>query len=268
MDQSLDDIITSKQGGRRPNRSGGALKNNSRNSQRYTPYSRARPAAGPRDEVSKLQAENARLRAQLAAAGLSFGGGGGGRASAPRAAAPRRGGGTQFKVSENSEVNKVAGAISNQVREAGAPTLLAIGPGSANQAVKAIAGARRNLYEEEIDLIAEPYFPYGDESGEIHITLRKSSMINDALSTSDVTVKPTSEFTKVAGAIAGRIREGERVNVICRGKVGVFLAVKSIEVAGRYLEADGINVKFTAQFVTEEDDATALHLSVLARHID
>eukprot|EP00854_Cymbomonas_tetramitiformis_P001719 gene1719-2379_t len=175
---------------------------------------------------------------------------------------------SRFKVSENSEVNKVAGAISNQVREAGAPTLLAIGPGSANQAVKAIAGARRNLFEEEIDLIAEPYFPYGDESGEIHITLRKSSMINDALSTSDVTVKPTSDFTKVAGAIAGRIREGERVNVICRGKVGVFLAVKSIEVAGRYLEADGINVKFTAQFVTEEDDTTALHLSVLARQVE
>lgn len=226
--------------------------------------------------MKDLAAENAALKAELARIS-------GGRAprsevrtnygTGPARSAPRGGGGgssesTEFKVSEHSDVNRVAGAISSRAREADAPTLLAIGPGSINQAIKAYAVARRNLKDEgEMDLIADIQFPYDDESGECHIVLNRCNQIDDSMGNSEITVKPASEHGKVAGAIAGRVRDGDRVFVCCRGPVGCFKAVKAIEVAGRYLQEDSKSLKFTAQLLQDQENSTYLHLSVLARNL-
>jgi len=68
-----------------------------------------------------------------------------------------------LKVSGESVPNKVAGAICNVVREAQnntPPAIMATGPAAINQAIKAIAIAKKYLLEEDpaIDLLVAPRF--------------------------------------------------------------------------------------------------------------
>ena len=95
-------------------------------------------------DVARLQAENARLKIALASVLAGDGGTGqalhGNGAMFSRTAAPPR---TQSRsslaqrqtvmVAETSEVKRVAGAISGQIRDGSPPTVLATGPGSINQ---------------------------------------------------------------------------------------------------------------------------------------
>lgn len=72
-----------------------------------------------------------------------------------------------LKVSAKSNPNLVAGAIAGIMRESKDVELQAIGAGSVNQAVKAIAVARVFLEEDGIGIAAVPYFTevtVGDES--------------------------------------------------------------------------------------------------------
>ncbi|NLE51290.1 MAG: stage V sporulation protein S [Chloroflexi bacterium] len=63
-----------------------------------------------------------------------------------------------IKVSARSRSTAVAGAIAGVVREHGRAEVQAIGAGAVNQAVKAVAIARGYLSEDNIDVIAIPYF--------------------------------------------------------------------------------------------------------------
>ena len=63
-----------------------------------------------------------------------------------------------LKVSSNSNPNKVAGAIAGAVSKAGSVEIQAIGAGAVNQAVKAIAIARRFVGENGNDLYMVPGF--------------------------------------------------------------------------------------------------------------
>lgn len=63
-----------------------------------------------------------------------------------------------IKVGHNSEVRSVAGSIAHAIRDGNTPLLRAIGAGAVNQAMKALAVARRYLQEEGIDLAASPAF--------------------------------------------------------------------------------------------------------------
>jgi len=67
-----------------------------------------------------------------------------------------------LKVKADSTPNKVAGAICNVVRESGEPPkVVATGPAAINQAMKAIAIARKYMLEEETgatDLDVSPQF--------------------------------------------------------------------------------------------------------------
>lgn len=72
-----------------------------------------------------------------------------------------------LKVSAKSNPNMVAGAIAGIMRENKEVELQAIGAGSVNQAVKAIAVARVFLTEDGIAISCVPYFTevsVGDES--------------------------------------------------------------------------------------------------------
>ncbi len=63
-----------------------------------------------------------------------------------------------IKVSARSRSTAVAGAIAGVVREHNRAEVQAIGAGAVNQAVKAVAIARGYLADDQIDVIAIPYF--------------------------------------------------------------------------------------------------------------
>ena len=63
-----------------------------------------------------------------------------------------------LKVSAKSRSTAVAGAIAGVVRESGRAEAQAIGAGAVNQAVKAVAIARRYLALDGIDVICIPVF--------------------------------------------------------------------------------------------------------------
>lgn len=72
-----------------------------------------------------------------------------------------------LKVSAKSNPNLVAGAIAGIMRESKDVELQAIGAGSVNQAVKAVAVARVFLEEDGIGIATVPYFTevtVGDEA--------------------------------------------------------------------------------------------------------
>ena len=63
-----------------------------------------------------------------------------------------------IKVSARSRSTAVAGAIAGVVREHNRAEVQAIGAGAVNQAVKAVAIARGYLHDDDIDVIAIPFF--------------------------------------------------------------------------------------------------------------
>jgi stage V sporulation protein SpoVS len=86
------------------------------------------------------------------------------------------------------------------------------------QAIKAVAIARQYLADDDteaVDLIAQPVFD-GD-SAHCTINLRKANFIDLEQERSELTVSSESDPYKVAGAIAGKIRDGERVSVVAIG---------------------------------------------------
>uniref|UniRef100_A0A7S3B085 Uncharacterized protein n=1 Tax=Haptolina ericina TaxID=156174 RepID=A0A7S3B085_9EUKA len=66
--------------------------------------------------------------------------------------------GRSLKVSKDTEAKSLAGAIASCTREGSRVELTAIGAGSVNQAIKAVAIARQYVEEEAIDLCCRPEF--------------------------------------------------------------------------------------------------------------
>ena len=73
--------------------------------------------------------------------------------------------GRSLKVSSNTEAKSRAGTIASCTREGSRVELTAIGAGSVNQAIKAIAIARQYVEEEAIDLCFRPEFVEIAEGG-------------------------------------------------------------------------------------------------------
>lgn len=71
-----------------------------------------------------------------------------------------------LKVAAASNPATVAGAIANNVREGRAVELVAMGPNSVNQAVKALAIARDYLREDFVELVCRPEFMHLTIAGE------------------------------------------------------------------------------------------------------
>lgn len=181
-----------------------------------------------------------------------------------------------YKVSAGSNVKKVAGAICHCVRIGGAPpALLCTGPRAINQAVKSIAIAR-SYFEDEgdetndgsiMDLIVTPEFTA--QTDHCVLRLRKSRQINMENESVPLTSTATSDPYIVAGAIAGKIRNGERVGISGIGPDAVFHAVESIYVSRKYLKEDEIDIKFSPQFeeveVAKNQVRQAIHFAILSR---
>ena len=77
-----------------------------------------------------------------------------------------------LKVSSKSAPNAVAGAIAGVIRESGSAELQAVGAGSANQAIKAVAIARGYLAPAGIDLVCIPAFASVVIDGEERTAIR------------------------------------------------------------------------------------------------
>jgi stage V sporulation protein S len=69
-----------------------------------------------------------------------------------------------------------------------------------------------------------------------------------------IKVKGTSRTSAVAGAIAGVVREHQHARVQAIGAGAVNQSVKSLALAKRYLEQDGIDVVFVPEFVDVDID--------------
>ena len=106
------------------------------------------------------------------------------------------------------------------------------------QAVKAVAIARRVIRQNGSELVMLPSFPVAGKSTSAVIELStRSEMVESADDeTESLVAKPTSESSKVAGAIAGRTRQGEEVQLVARGKESVLVAVESLARALSYLK--------------------------------
>ena len=154
-----------------------------------------------------------------------------------------------LKVNGQSKPNSVAGAICNVVRESpngNPPNVLATGPAAINQAIKAIAVAKKYLLLEKtpIDLLVTPCFEQARRSplcparaaaaphcetpkrrelilppgatqdvrngSNLVLELKRCAPIDREPSDDDLSATEKTDCFKLAGAIAGRIRDGEQ----------------------------------------------------------
>lgn len=178
-----------------------------------------------------------------------------------------------LKVGAESEAKKVAGKIAQVVREQGTPpTLLAAGANAINQAVKAIAIAKQYLAEEEsgpIDLIAQPQFDGPSPRLSLHLKAVPQLVPNEAAEV--LTVKRESDPYKVAGAIAGRIRDQKAVALVSVGPDSVFHSVESVAVTRRYLAEEQYDIKFSPIFQQmdwEGKDSSGLRFDIICRKLN
>ena len=83
-----------------------------------------------------------------------------------------------------------------------------------------------------------------------------------------IRVAGTSRTSAVAGAIAGVFRDNQRAVVQAIGAIAVNQAVKALALARGYLQEDGYEVMFFAEFVDveiEEKTRTAIKFTVESR---
>ena len=185
-----------------------------------------------------------------------------------------------LKVSSESKPNSVAGAICNVVRESAGnepPAVMATGPAAINQAMKSVAIARKYLLDEDVpnqvDLLVLPKFEQDVRDGSNMVfKLMRSEPIAREPAETDLCCKARTDAFKLAGAIAGRVRDGEEVAITVKGAVPVLISVKAIGLAQDYVKDEGIELRFAVQFRDLEDPelnnapSTYLHMAIIPRH--
>jgi stage V sporulation protein S len=194
-----------------------------------------------------------------------------------------------LSVASNSLVKQVAGSIAHTSREGEAPVLSAVGPASVNQAVKAVAIARKYLESNQIDLRVEALRAEGGDEIKDLILLNLRIVPARAIAgtppaaAADViegdrevhdyqNLKSGQGRTSLlAGAIAKNVRESKRVRITAVGQNRVFRAVDSVVSARRFLAEDSLDLEFQPEFthVTFADgaEANAVQLIVLPRQL-
>lgn len=156
-----------------------------------------------------------------------------------------------IRASASSQANRMAGSIAHTSRRGDPPAVSGIGAACINLAVKAIIIARRYVAENDFDLIATPNKSRVGPNA-LHFKLRKSTA--PATSAAALAVEPlkcgaTTKADLLGGAVAGRLREGERVAILAVGANAVRNVVQAIIKARKYLRGDGLEVSFKPSFV-------------------
>jgi stage V sporulation protein SpoVS len=175
-----------------------------------------------------------------------------GRSVSEIAAAPN--GERTLKVSATIDAKALAGSIVLVCDGGYAPLLLPMGAQCVNQAMKAIAIARGQFLENENGQTFLSCFPSfrDDNRNTVQMQCDKETKGPWRTSTADLVVGGGTEPTKVAGAIAGNIREGEKVAVRACGADAVANAVFAVAHARRFLADEGIDLFFTPEFEKEQ----------------
>merc|ERR1719231_1110419 len=122
--------------------------------------------------------------------------------------------------------------------------------------MKAIAIARKYLLDEPqpLDITVIPKFEEDiRHSSRVCFELKKSRPMKKQPTEEDLSSKESTDPYKLAGAMAGRIRDGEKVACTTKGPVPVLIAVKAIALAQTYLAEEAKEVKFTVSIVDLEN---------------
>ena len=77
-------------------------------------------------------------------------------------------------------------------------------------------------------------------------------------------VKKTTDVKKLAGAIAGAVREEGSTELQAIGAAAVNQAIKAVIVARSYLIASGIDITITPSFkvIKTEEETTVIHTDI------
>jgi len=157
-----------------------------------------------------------------------------------------------LKVGQSSNVKTVAGSIAHVSREGDPPLVLALGASCLNTAVKACAIAAGYLAEDEVYVGLHPQWR---DMARTSAALQVISLAGAPEWTDEdveLNVSARSEVGLVAGAIAGKVREGENVVLKAVGADSVTNAVYAIASAREYLRRDELDVCCVPVFDKEE----------------
>ncbi|KAG1672369.1 hypothetical protein FOA52_010987 [Chlamydomonas sp. UWO 241] len=154
------------------------------------------------------------------------------------------------KVSGTTDVNGLAQRICDLCRADNPPALLTIGNQSINQAVKGIAVAHAQLASEGLDLSFQPAFRHVNRTKPLIAFYLSTcpSGTTEMTQETELSVAAQSRITPVAGAIAGRIRDGLTVQLTAIGVDAVTNAVLAAGNARLFLEKDQLDIKLQPQF--------------------
>jgi stage V sporulation protein S len=177
-----------------------------------------------------------------------------------------------LKISANSNPKTVAGAISHTSRQGESPSMLATGASSINQAIKALAIARGFLEENKIDINAYPEIRPDNRNGIMfHLTktTRRTNPVEKDIQ--QMKVSKSSKPPSVAGAIANKLRDGQRVSILAIGADSVLHSVQAIAMGRKFLEQDGLDISFRPEFTKvqfdESEERIAIKFTVVAQQI-
>eukprot|EP00892_Ulva_mutabilis_P012582 jgi/Ulvmu1/9697/UM055_0035.1 len=165
----------------------------------------------------------------------------------------------QIKVSGQSNVKAVAGKLAHTIRgDESAPTILTIGPPSINLAFKAIAVARKYLVDDDQDIVCQPAFREGmsDRSLALYLTPIPGNRVELTSEAVEMTVKERTHRQKLAGAIAGRVRDNEAIYLLAQGADAVANAVSAVCHARMFLEENKLDVQCLPKFIEREADGS------------
>jgi stage V sporulation protein SpoVS len=182
---------------------------------------------------------------------------------APAGARPNRAAGEQqlLLVAAGSLPGDVCGAIAGHVRDGRRVELQALGPDAALLAVRALIAAAGHLAGDGIGIATAPYAVelqfHRAQKTALRLPVTACPVTADdrrempATAPQPIRAAASSAPSAVAGAIANRIRAGERVEVRATGAEAVCIALRAIVTARRYLAGDAIAIATIPGSVTE-----------------
>jgi len=109
-----------------------------------------------------------------------------------------------------------------------------------------------------------------EERLQVSFKMSRTKMAKSDIAFSDMKVAHNSEPATVAGAIASKVREGERVSMLCVGAGAVLQTIKAISMARRFLDKDGYDLSFRPEFfhlTMEDGDRSGIRFYVLAQQV-
>lgn len=177
-----------------------------------------------------------------------------------------------LRISGKSNVKAVAGALAHSARNnIEVSSMLATGPQSINQAIKAIAIAREHLVDNKLDLICYPVFRDIRKSA---ITLFLNKILlpspDEGEFKSTLRVACNSDVNKVAGAICARLRQEKTCCLQTIGAECVSNAVYAIILARTFMLGEGIDFFFQVKFThvkVDEEKKSAIRFALFAHLI-